>query len=378
MNWSGSKLSLIRLCGFAFAEDVIRKIPRPPHPALAGGSVAHAGIAQLVQAVVNGDPIDVRSIARRVAPGGPAEVADALGILIIMQEALADDPPPFEGDRVMYIEHRLGMPIGPHTFDGQSDLVQRYGRECTVDDWKTHFRPLSQEAFEADNQLPRYALLVDYNHPGMFDRFVLRQHFVRYRGAPREMVIEREQLDMIRWDLATDIEEAEQLVKEERFEATPGDWCTICSRTESCPVVKAFREHGLDFTMPDDAAATEAAAVVRAIDAHSARLKAQLKTFLGGDHPTGRVPLSGGSYGYGAATKRKASARDVLDVYEAHAQPINSSVLRVDVDQLHRSLDRAPGNMRRAMQATVEQYEQPDCRYRRGDNQEEEGSGEES
>jgi hypothetical protein len=380
MKWSGSKLALLRLCGWAFAEDHIRHVKRPPHPALAGGSAAHAGLKQLVQDVIDDAPIDVRAITREVCPGTPAEYADTLAVLTLIQEELAEDPPPFEGSKVIHLEERLSIDVGPHVFEGTMDLVEAYGRVCIVHDWKTHWRPLSQAAFEADDQLPRYALLVDAAHPGRFDTFILRMHFVRYRGAVREMEIDDSRLVQVKWDLSTEIEEAEARLPHRFPEwpddnpllATPGDWCAICSRTETCPVVQGFLECGFDLTLDNDTAAGIAAETVRAIDARSATLKRQLHTYLGNDHPTGRVPLAGGSYGFGQAHHKRADVRDVLDVWKAHDAPLNPYVLRVDVDQLKRSLDRAPGDMRTALKATIEEYDVADCRYRRGDNQEEE------
>jgi len=372
VNWSGSKLALLRLCGWAFAEDHVRNVPRPPHPALAGGSNAHAGLARLVQLAIDDEPLDVRAIAREVTAGNAAEFADVLGVLTLAQEELAGDPPLFEPRDVIYIETRLAMQLGPYTFDGQADLVEARGKTATVSDWKTHWRPESQDAFEADVQLPRYALLLDANHPGRFERFVLRKRFVRYRGAVRELVLERHQLELVKWDLVQEIEDAERRMAAGAFEATPGDWCTICSRTDACPRVREFLEHGLDLTLDDDVAARRAAETVRAIDAHSARLKARLKVYLGSDHPTGRVRLAGGSFGFGPARHKRASVSDVVEVFEAHDRPVNQRVLRVDVDELRRSLEREPGAVRRAMQAVVEEYETADCRYRRGDGLEDE------
>ncbi|MDK1102517.1 MAG: PD-(D/E)XK nuclease family protein [Actinomycetota bacterium] len=403
MKWSGSKLGLLRLCGWAFAADHIRNVKRPPHPALAGGSATHAGLARLVQAVIDDAPIDVRAITRAVCPGGPAEYADTLAVLTLVQEELAEDPPPFEGSKVIHVEERLSVDIGPHVFEGTPDLVQAIGqRTCVIDDWKTHWRPLSQDVFEADDQLPRYALLVDAAHPDRFDTFILRMHFVRYRGAVREMTLERTHLAQVKWDLASEIEEAEARIvprrtvlligstmptakemalaaasgdfTEEPAEliATPGDWCTICSRTDSCPVVQELEANGAAMSIEDDDEAAHVAGVMRAIDAHSAKLKRQLKTYLGGDHPTGRVKLAGGTYGFGPAHHTRADVRDVLEVWEEYEAPLNPFVLRVDVDQLKRSMDRAPGTMRTALKATIDEYDVADCRYRRGDNQEEE------
>lgn len=380
-SWSGSKLGLLDLCPHAYAEDHVRHVPRPPHPALAGGSSAHAGLAMLVRTAIADDPIDIRAIARHVCAGESIEMADTLQVLTLVHEALADDPP-FDPRLVIHIEERLEMPIGPHTFDGQADLVQADGRTCIVDDWKTHWRPEPQEAFEADPQLPRYAMLVRHNHPDRFDRFVLRKRFVRYRGVVRERVLEEHHFPAIQWDLAAEIEEAEarrrayDTATDPRtqalaYPATPGDWCSICSRTDTCPKVTAFLEHGHDIAIRNDEEATRAAETMRAIDAHSARIKSRLKSYLGHDHPTGRVPLSGGTYGYGPSHHKRAAAADVLDVYSAHVHDPNPHVFRVDVDQLRRSLDRVPGTMRRAMLATIDHFDQADCRYRRGDHQEE-------
>ncbi len=386
MKWSGSKLGLLRMCGWAFAEDHIRKVARPPHPALAGGSATHKGIARLVQNVIDDDLIDVRAITRAVAPGTRVEYADTLDVLTLMQEELAEDPPPFEGSKVIHLEERLSIDIGPHVFEGTPDLAQAIGkRTCVVDDWKTHWRPLSQDVFEKDDQLPRYALLVDAANPGRFDRFILRMHFVRYRGAVREMELEDFQLAQVKWDLAAEIEEAELKLRAHQvprsdppefaaFRATPGDWCAICSRTDTCPVLQELRVGGALLEIKDDAHASAIAGEVRVIEAHSAKLKRQLKTYLGGDHPTGRVALAGGSYGYGPSHHKRADVRDVLDVWKEYEAPLNPFVLRVDVDQLKRSLDRAPGKMRTALKATIDEYDEADCRYRRGDNQEEEGS----
>lgn len=386
MKWSGSKLSLLRMCGWAFAEDHIRHVRRPPHPALAGGSSTHRGIARLVQNVIDNDPIDVRAITREVCPGTPVEYADTLGVLTLIQEELAEDPPPFEGSKVILLEERLSIDIGPHVFEGTPDLVQDLGRRvCCVDDWKSHWRPMSQDVFEKDDQLPRYALLVDAAHPGHFDTFVLRMHFVRYRGAVREFEIDRNRLAGVKWDLAAEIEEAELKLRAHQvprsdppkfaaFKATPGDWCTICSRTDTCPVVQELEVGGAVMAIRDDVHASNVAGCVRVIEAHGAKLKRQLKTYLGGDHPTGRVPLAGGSYGYGPSHHKRSNVRDVLDVWKEFETPVNPFVLRVDVDQLKRSLDRAPGKMRTALKATIEEYDEADCRYRRGDTREEEAT----
>lgn len=374
MKWSGSKLALLRLCGWAFGEDHVRKVPRPTHPALAGGSATHGGLKLLVQAVIDRQSIDVRSIARAVAPGGPAEYADTLEVLTLIQEELVEDPPPFEGPDVIHLEERLSIDIGPHVFEGTPDLVQAPGsRVAILDDWKTHWQPMKQKVFEADDQLPRYALLVDAQHPGRFDSFVLRMRFVRYAGALREMEIHDHDLHAIKWNLATEIEEAERRLEDldTTLVATPGDWCTICSRTDSCPVVQDYLEHGIDITLENDQAAEYVASTVRAIDAHSGQLKRRLKMYLGGDHPTGKVPLAGGSYGFGPSHHRSADVRDVLEIWEAHKTPLNPHVLRVDVDQLNRSLDRLPGAMRTALRAAIQEYDNAECRYRRGDNQEE-------
>ncbi len=375
MRWSGSKLKLLQLCPWSFAEDYVRKVRRPPHPALQGGSYAHAGLAMVVRSAMMDDPIDVNAIARHVCAGGPAELADTVGVLTLLQEELVSDPIPFVASRVIYLEERLEMAIGTHIFDGQADIVEADGETCIVTDWKTHWRPESQEAFEADVQLPRYALLVDANNPGRFSRFVLRKRFVRYQGAVRERILDPYHLAVIKWDLVAEIEEAELRIATGKFPATPGDWCTLCSRTSDCPVVRDFLDNdvgGFELAGLDDERAAAAAGTVRAIDAHSAMLKRQLKTYLGNDHPTGRLPLAGGSYGFGPARHKRADAGDVLDVYEAHLRPINRHVLRVDVEQLRRSLDREPGTVRRAMMQTIDEYELADCRYRRGDHQKEE------
>lgn len=381
MNWSTSKLELLRLCPFAFLQDLEGK-PRPPQPALDGGRYAHAAIRELVRVVLADEPIDVRAIARRTVPGRAEELAGVLDVLTILQEELADEDATFlriglarGAHGVLYVEERLAMPIGPHTFDGQADLVEALGKVCYVTDFKTHWRVESQETFAADVQLPRYALLVDHHHPGRFERFVLRKRFVRYRGAVRELELERHHLEAVRWDLASEIEEAEARIGDRDpfdFPATPGDWCSVCARTDVCPALERFEADDVVAAIADDEAAYLAAARVRVLDAHSAKLKRLLKGYLGADHPTGRVQLSGGSYGYGPSRHKRADVDDVLEVWEAHERPVNRRALRVDVDELRRSLDREPGTVRRAMLATIEEYEQPDCRYRRGDDQPEE------
>lgn len=370
MKWSKSKLGLLRLCGFAFNMDRERA-ERPPHPALAGGSAAHAGIAELVRVVTADEPIDVRTIARRSGAGGPDELAGVLSILTLLQEELADDPPPFRGENVIHLEERLEMTVGPYTYDGHADLVEREGRVGIVTDWKTHWRPMTQEAFEADTEVPRYALLVDANHPGEFDRFVVRKRFVRYRGAVRERTIERHELEALRWGLVEEIEEAEDRVARGDFKATPGDWCTLCPHVDVCPKLQAFRANGYELAVDDDGQASELAGLVRVLDAFSQKAKRLLKAYLGNDHPTGIVPLAGGTYGFGPAHHREADAEDVLEIYREHDRPVNVRALRVDVDQLQRGLDREPGTLRRAVRSAITHFDVADCRYRRADTMEE-------
>ncbi len=368
-TWSNSKLRLRGVCGWAFKREILDGIEREPNPALEGGSNAHGGIEFFVRSVLDDEPfIDITAMARAATHGTPEEMADLLPILGIMQESMLEEPPPIRARHVIAVEKRLAMPIdlpggGSAVFDGKADLISADGKRCTIDDWKTHWRPLTQEVFEADPQLKRYALLVDHHHPG-FEEFTIRMRFVRYAGAVREMTLTRADLEMVRWDLAAEIEEREAM---DTFDATPGDWCNLCGHTANCPRVRAFLEDGVQLTVSNDAEATAAAEVVRAIDAHSASLKRKLKGYLGAEHPTGRVPLSGGTYGYGPQRKKRAETDDVFDVWEAFGRPMNTHAFRVDVDALSRTLDREPGAVRAAMAAVVEEYEIPHCRYRRGD-----------
>lgn len=367
-SWSNSKLRLRDICGWAFQREIILGHEREPNPALVGGSNAHDAIKMFVHEVLADGLIDIRSIARRAAGGAPGGMADLLPILEIMQESLVEEPVPIRPKNVILVEERLVMDLnlsdGSHAiFDGMPDLVSAERKRCTIEDWKTHWRPLTQDDFEADSQLPRYALLVAANHQG-FEEFVLRMRFVRYRGAIREVTLTRQDLEIVRWELIQAIEDAEVRAD---FEATPGDWCNLCGHTSNCPVVRRFLAHGVQLTVANDEEARRAAEVVRAIDAHSASLKRKLKGFLGADHPTGRVQLSGGTYGFGPQQRRTAHTKDVIEVWEAFDRPQNNHVLRVDVDELKRSLDREPGALRVAMDAVVDEFEIPHCRYRRGD-----------
>ena len=367
-SWSNSKLRLRRICGWAFDREIIQGLEREPNPALGGGSNAHDAIQLFVEAVLADDLIDIQSIARRASAGTPEQMADLIPILGNMQEALLEDPVPINPRHVILVEERMGMelPLSDGRiviFDGKADLVSAYRAQCVIEDWKTHWRPLTQEAFEADPQLKRYALLVDANHEG-FEEFVIRMRFVRYQGAVREMTLTRRDLDLAKWDLIAAIEEAEA---DDRYDATPGDWCNLCGHTANCPQVLSFFNDGVQLAVANDDEARRAAATVRAIDAHSASMKRKLKAYLGAEHPTGRVQLSGGSYGFGPQKKRRMDTQDVLDIWEAFERPHNPRVLRVDVDELHRSLDREPGALRMAMAAAVEDFEIPHCRYRRGD-----------
>lgn len=367
-SWSNSKLRLRRICGWAFDREILQGVKREPNPALVGGSNAHDAIQLFVEAILADYLIDIQSIARRASAGTPEQMADLIPILGNMQEVLLEDPVPIHPRHVILVEERLAMPVQLSdgrgvTFDGKADLVSAYRYRCVIEDWKTHWRPLSQEAFEADPQLKRYALLVDANHEG-FDEFVIRMRYVRYRGPPREMTLTRQDLELVRWDLVAAIEEAEA---DDQYEATPGDWCNLCGHTANCPQVQSFLADGVELAVATDEEARRAAAIVRAIDAHSMSMKRKLKAYLGAEHPTGRVPLSGGTYGFAPQKKRRMHTQDVLDIWEAFERPHNPRVLRVDVDELHRSLDREPGALRMAMAAAVEDFEIPHCRYRRGD-----------
>ena len=70
-----------------------------------------AGRARLVQDVIAGEPIDGRPFRREVAPGTRVEYAATLAVLTLIQEELSEDPPPFEGSKVIHLEERLSIDI---------------------------------------------------------------------------------------------------------------------------------------------------------------------------------------------------------------------------------------------------------------------------
>lgn len=370
MDWTNSKLQLLQACPWAFEQRYILRVPGHPNPALEGGSSAHRALARVVDLVLQDESIDVQAIGREVTAGRPEEYAGTISTLTTFQEALADaEEPIINPKKVIAFEERLAMPLDlpdgcTVEFSGKPDLIEAHGKLAVITDWKTHWRPETQEVFEADPQLPRYALLTHHHHP-QFNRFRLVKRFVRYRNSSREREISVEDLDLIRWNLIHEIEEAERTLTDDALLPTPGDWCNLCGFVQTCPVVQQFLEHGIDLAIDSDEKAAEVAATMRAIDAAASEAKRKLKVYLGEGHPTGEVELSGGVYGYGPVQKSEIDAGDVKEIFESFDRSLPWDAFRVVMGELNRALDREPGALKAAVQQAIHTYEQAQCRWRK-------------
>jgi hypothetical protein len=354
----GSQLSQLRLCPFAYERTYIAGDDGLPSPALQGGQAVHAVAAEMVRAIVAGGAIDVHEIAYRLVRGGHVEYADALAVATLLQEEIGQgidvDPA-----AVFMIEERLEMPLelasgDTVVFYGTPDLVERRSRRVArISDWKTHFAPETQQQFEADPQLQRYALLIQHHYPA-FEDFELVKHFVRYRNNSRRMTITAEQLEGVRLRLASEVEAAMAIEVTGDYLATPGAWCSVCRFTASCPRIRKYRDRGIDdLSVPDDDRARQLAGDVVALEAAVDALQRPLRRYLGDTHATGVVPLAGGEYGFGATDQREISLEQLREVFAAHKAEVPDSLYQVDLQALDKLLKRLPEGLVRAIGAAI-------------------------
>lgn len=370
-TYRNSQLSQLRLCRFAYKKTYLDGDKGLPSPSLQRGSAVHRAISEVVRSIVNGSGlIDVHEIAYRVTRGGQPEYTDVLDVLTRFQESLGEyiviDP-----SAVFLVEERLEMPVelsdGTEvTYFGTPDLVSRQRRKvCIIEDWKTHWHPETESEFLADQQLLRYALLIDH-HFGDFESFVVRKHFVRYRGSMHERELSSEDLGAALYDLRTEIEHAREVEAAGEFEPTGGGWCGVCTHHASCPLITEYREKGEDWlSIPGDEHASLLAQTAIALGEASNRIKDQLKTYLGNEHATGAVRVAGGEYGYGPVQKREIAVADLREVLEERGADLPEWVLRVDLKALENLLKSLPRDLSNAVEEAMREYESSRCAFRR-------------
>lgn len=372
-RFRNSQLRMLRSCRWAYAEEYLRGTLGSPSPALQGGANVHHAIQLAVKEVVKGGAfLDVHQLAYLAVQGGNVLYADAVEVLTRFTESLVEEDVVIDRKGAFIVEEELEMPLqllsGEEViFFGTPDLVERTGRKsCRITDWKTHRHPESEEEFRADPQLQRYALLVNHHFPD-FETFELTKRFVRFRNNTRTTTISRDDLERIRWELISEIAAAREIEDEGRFDPAGGDWCGLCAFHHTCPLIAKYREAGSDLlSIPNDERASEIAQAAIALDAAASALKSRLKVYLGDQHNTGKVPVSGGEYGYGIMTSRSATVAKLRDAFQAGGVEMPEDVLAVDLDQLDRVMKRLPETTKATISRAIVTTESSQCRFRRG------------
>lgn len=367
-----SALQMLRCCGFAYKRAYLDRAPGSASPSLTAGSNVHRAIGVALRRLVETGMVDLHDVAYRTVQGGGIEYADAIAVLTRFQEALGiefDVVP----ERVLFLEERLELPVElPDgtmiTFGGTPDLVERTGpTSCRITDWKTHWVPETREQFEADDQLRRYAMLVNHALPAM-RQFELVKRFVRWSENAHIEQLDAADLRAVRDRLVTEIVVAEEREAAGDFEPTGGAWCAVCSHTHACPLVRPYREVGLTadpLTVDDDERARSLASDAIALDAAAGALKARLKRYLGGEHRNGRVPVAGGEYGYGPVNHRRIDEPELREILERYGLQPPDGLFRVDLTVLDRLLRRIPEQAVQEIDAAVHHWQSSECRFRR-------------
>lgn len=372
-RFRNSQLRMLPNCGWAYREEYVAHTPGQPSPSLRAGQNVHDAVHLAVREVVNGGIwLNVHELAYRAVRGGDMEYADALQVLTMITESLVDEGGLRIDEKAVFVlEERLEMsielPDGTVViFFGTPDLAERLGRRsCRVTDWKTHWWPENQAQFEDDQQLDRYAILINHKYPA-FEEFELVKRFVRYDNNVLRKTITKADFPAIMGRLVAEIEVAREREAADDFEATGGAWCGLCAHHHTCPLIAKYREIDADhLSIADDARAAELAGAAIALDAASDRLKSPLKRYLGSQHPTGRVPVAGGgTYGFGPTRKRSIGVEDLQRTFGAHGVEMTPELLKVDLQVLDRLRNRLPGDLVNAIDRITEITEGAQCRYR--------------
>lgn len=377
-RFRNSQLRMLRSCRWAYAEEYLRGTLGSPSPTLQAGSNVHEAIRLALTSLVEQEKkkglvfLDVQNLAYQAVQGGNVLYADAVEVLTRFSESLIEQELEIDFRNAFLVEEVLTMPLtllsGEEVvFRGTADLAERTGaRSCRITDWKTHRHPETQDEFEADSQLKRYALLVSHEFPA-FEEFELVKRFVRYRNNYRTMTVTRDQLEAIRWELISEIGAAREIEDRGDFQATGGDWCGVCAFHHTCPLIQKYRDAGEDLlSIPDDDRATELAGAAIALDAASDNLKNRLKAYLGHTHTSGVVPVAGGEFGYGPTTSREVPLAPLRAAFDEHGAELPEDVLKVDLKALDRLAKRLPDSLTGAIEQVTITTESTRCQFRKG------------
>jgi hypothetical protein len=351
-----------------------REVPLAPAPQLDTGRQVHAALLLLVRRLVRGEVVDVQDILFRTIRGDEWEFVRALKVLTRFVEALGTE---FDIDvpNVFVLEERLAMPVqlwdGREAgFYGTPDLGEKIGRDMArITDWKTHWVPHTRDEFMADQQLPRYALLIHHHYP-VLQRFELVMRYVRWSNNVHTRVLTVADLPAVADALRSEIQTTLELDEAGSYEATPGEWCALCSVHSRCPRIREFLDDEpaeLDNpSIADDAEAQKLAASAHALECAAKRIKDRLKRYLSKEHPTGYVPLPGGGvYGFGPRNHRRVAYHPVVrELARAGISP-PPELAQTDLREFDRMVARLPATYAKLALNHVEHWQSPAFRYRR-------------
>jgi RecB family exonuclease len=332
--YSHSRFELFETCPAAYKKKYIDEEPETPSAPLIIGKLIHQVIQEydrhLLDNKLQTDITELDDISRRLFYqtalalgterwGEVEKIVQTVGEMHIFYPAVT-----------VGIEEafEIDMDMGGITFKGIMDLLEIQNNEATIVDYKTDWRVRSQTEVNKDAQLHRYALAVHKYYPQV-NIFKGRLEFVR-SGIVREIEI----------DIA-DIYNTEQSIRElinrieneTEFSPQPGEGCTWCSYTETCPALKNLSNQIICVSLADAAQIVGELAI---LEKQVADRKKALQPWC---NKNGSVSLNGISWGYfpSITQKIKDAAKFITVLKGADMDP--SPYLSVDMKKAKKLLN---------------------------------------
>lgn len=357
MYGSHSKLQLADACLFAFKKRYIDKVSEPQSRPGRVGSAFHR-FAEMYgrHCMENGIQSDISVIPELVKKAtytgdwsGETMGSDIYSEVASLAERFGETHI-FSPDTIISLEEKLPAGWDPdnnqwpepnlnnrHTFVGIIDRLEldEDPETVIVHDYKTSWSVESQSQLEKDPQLRRYAWLVKQEYP-QFNNFKIRLDFIRH-DIIREAEIGIEAVEDAEEEI---IAALNQLQNIDKFDATPGEYCSFCGYSNMCP---AF-EDKQQIVIHNENRAEKVAREILLLERRLRDRKEALKQFC----VTGSVQVDGTEFGH--LKSDSVGIKDIKEIRERlksmEMDPDNYLYVKtrklkslLDSDEIHEELE---------------------------------------
>lgn len=312
--YSHSKIQL-GYCPYAFKRRYIDKDEGIQRGNALFGQVAHAIIADLIKAQVDGRPYIIEDLYEKHVPHVLLPRMGELQGIVGLFDRFTMNPKDVLGIEEKVAIDLLGneAPWDASYLRGIIDLIEVKDKHATVTDHKTQFNILNKEEMDKNEQLTFYCFLAKALYPQL-ETFTVRIYFARY-GIFRTS--KRNQVDLDKCIQSMDLK-IKAIESIEEWVPIAGQNCGFCSYIHECPLAQ-YDEAGHDLpAVMNDEQAIRWGRLLQVRKAQIKHIEEQLKAYCS---EYGSVEISGDyAFGFKPVNYTSWPTKQTLEILDRHGQ----------------------------------------------------------